>query len=312
MTSTMSLEECNSMYQRHFGLSKQPFSLTPDTGLFVKLPSHEQCFDLMTHVLDSGEGFLKVIGDVGTGKTILCRKLLRYLEAHEATDHRFHTVYIPNPMLSPVGLYRAVGQELGLDASEKQNDDALLQHINERVLSLATENKSVVIVVDESQSLPPATLEALRLISNLETEERKLVQIILFGQTELDDLLDQTRFRQLKQRITFAHYLSPLNVTETKQYLQFRLLQCGYNGHDLFAPQAIKKLHKAAAGIPRMINVLAHKSMMAAYAEQNKTVEFNHVALAINEKTDSRISAAPLAAGIAFLVLVAALVWKLV
>ncbi|MFQ3229350.1 ExeA family protein [Reinekea sp.] len=299
------------MYLRHFGLSKQPFSLTPDTGLFVNLPSHEQCFNLMTHVLDSGEGFLKVIGDVGTGKTILCRKLLRYLEAHEATEHRFHTVYIPNPMLSPVGLYRAVGQELGLDASEKRNDDALLQHINERVLSLANENKGVVIVVDESQSLPPATLEALRLISNLETEERKLVQIILFGQTELDELLNQNRFRQLKQRITFAHYLSPLSVTEAKQYLQFRLLQCGYNGHDLFSNSAIKKLHRAAEGIPRMLNVLAHKSMMAAYADQKKQVELTHVALATNDTARTKLPLAPFAAGAAFVVLVATVVWRL-
>ncbi|MBU2863494.1 AAA family ATPase [Reinekea marina] len=300
------------MYQRHFGLTKQPFSLTPDTGLFVNLPSHEQCFELMAHVLASGEGFLKVIGDVGTGKTILCRKLLRFLDAQASSNHRFHTVYIPNPMLSPVGLYRAVGQELGLDASEKRNDDALLQHINERVLSLATENKSVVIVVDESQSLPPATLEALRLISNLETEERKLVQIILFGQTELDDLLNQDRFRQLKQRISFGHYLTPLDAKETRQYIQFRLQQCGYNGHELFSDAAIKKLHKVAQGIPRMINVLAHKSMMAAYAEQKKFVEIAHVMLAADVKEQRKVSTAPILAGTAFIVLLAALVWRLV
>lgn len=260
------------MYENHFGLQQRPFSLSPDTSLFVRLQDHEACYSLLTHVLDTGEGFLKVIGDVGTGKTILCRRLLRYLGDDPAASERFHSVYIPNPMLSPVGLYRAVGQELGLDLSEQANTEALLAHINHRILALAEQQRGVVIVVDEAQSLPAKTLEALRLITNLETERQKLVQVILFGQPELDELLGQTRFRQLRQRITFAHYLKPLDRQATRQYLDFRLARSGYNGPPLFEKRTLKALHRHTRGVPRMINVLAHKALLSAFADKRRRI----------------------------------------
>jgi MSHA biogenesis protein MshM len=258
------------MYEAHFGLKQLPFSLSPDTALFVRLDDHEACYQLLTHVLDSGEGFLKVIGDVGTGKTILCRRLLRFLSDDETARARFHSVYIPNPMLSPVGLYRAVGQELGISVPMQADNEALLEQINDRILNLARQQRGVVVVVDEAQSLPPATLEALRLITNLETEQQKLVQVILFGQPELDELLDQNRFRQLRQRITFAHYLKPLSHTAIRQYLDFRLTRSGYNGPALISDRALRKLHKLSGGVPRMINVLTHKALLAAFAEQRR------------------------------------------
>ncbi|TCS43184.1 ExeA family protein [Reinekea marinisedimentorum] len=272
------------MYTDFFGFNQLPFSLSPDTGLFVNLPGHQRCFELMVHVLESGEGFLKVVGDVGTGKTILCRKLLRYLA--ENTENDYCSVYVPNPMLSPVGLYRAVGQELGLDLDQVQDDDALLSHITDRILALAESDKSVVIVVDEAQSLPEETLEALRLITNLETEQRKLVQIILFGQTELDTLLNQDRFRQVRQRITFAHYLKPLNEDEARQYLDYRLSRSGYNGQPIFSTKAIKQLHRYTNGVPRMINVLAHKALLAAFAEQSYVVTPGHIQLAYKDSNE--------------------------
>lgn len=261
------------MYQAHFGLHQMPFSLSPDTQLFVRLADHESCFLLLTHVLDTGEGFLKVIGDVGTGKTILCRRLLRYLDENIQARARFHSVYIPNPMLSPVGLYRAVGQELGLDLDQQSDNNALLDHITRRILALAEQAQGVVIVVDEAQSLPAETLEALRLITNLETEQQKLVQVILFGQPELDELLDQDRFRQLRQRITFAHYLKSLDRQATRQYIDYRLTHSGYNGPPLFNRRCIALLHRRAQGVPRMINVLAHKSLLSAYADQRQLIE---------------------------------------
>lgn len=269
------------MYEQHFGFQKRPFSLSPDTQLFVNLPDHERCFQLLIHVLDSGEGFLKVVGDVGTGKTILCRKLLRHLESD--TPERFHSVYIPNPMLSPVGLYRAVGQELGLSNEQKGDTDALLHRITERILALAESHKGVVIVVDEAQSLPAETLEALRLITNLETEDTKLVQVILFGQTELDELLSENRFRQLRQRITFSHYLKPLTRHDIQQYVDFRINQSGYNGPPLFSAGAVKQLYQATRGIPRMINVLAHKALMAAFADRSTQVEEIHIRRAASD-----------------------------
>lgn len=299
------------MYESHFGFQKRPFSLSPDTRLFVNLEDHKQCFSLLRHVLDSGEGFLKVVGDVGTGKTILCRKLLRYLETTK--QDQFHSVYIPNPMLSPVGLYRAVGQELGLSLSQQSDNDALLSHITERILALAESQRSVVIVVDEAQSLPAETLEALRLITNLETEDKKLVQIILFGQTELDALLGQDRFRQLRQRITFSHYLKPLSKHETQQYLEYRLTQSGYNGPSLFNASAISALYRTSKGIPRMINVLAHKSLMAAFAERAETVTSNHLKLAAQDGM-AEVKTIPItswALGFAFMLFGAAVIWKL-
>lgn len=299
------------MYEPHFGFEKRPFSLSPDTGLFVNLNDHDECFELLCHVLDSGEGFLKVVGDVGTGKTILCRKLLRYLESE--THDRFHSVYIPNPMLSPIGLYRAVGQELGLSSEKQRDNDTLLNHITERILNLAESQKGVVIVVDEAQSLPAETLEALRLITNLETEDKKLVQIILFGQTELDSLLNQDRFRQLRQRITFSHYLKPLSKTEIQQYIDFRVTQSGYNGPALFHPQAIKALFNASKGVPRMINVLAHKALMAAYADKALQVSDLHIKRAAN---DGQIVSSGINVGVWFLfaaitAFLGALVWRL-
>ncbi|WP_108126053.1 ExeA family protein [Saccharospirillum mangrovi] len=265
------------MYEAHFGLQQKPFSLSPDTQLFVRLADHERCFDLLTHVLDTGEGFLKVVGDVGTGKTILCRRLLRHLAEQPDIAERFHSVYIPNPMLSPIGLYRAVGQELGLNLDQQADNNALLDHITRRILALAEQARGVVIVVDEAQSLPAETLEALRLITNLETEQQKLVQVILFGQPELDDLLDQDRFRQLRQRITFAHYLKTLDRSATRQYIDFRLARSGYNGPPLFHRRALSLLQRRSGGVPRMINVLAHKALLSAYADQRPQVQVRDV-----------------------------------
>lgn len=298
------------MYLDFFGFDKRPFSLSPDTQLFVNLADHQRCFDLMQHVLESGEGFLKVVGDVGTGKTILCRKLLRYLDQHP--EKNFQPVYVPNPMLSPVGLYRAVGQELGLDSRQQRDNDALLSHITERILALAESNRSVVIVVDEAQSLPEQTLEALRLITNLETEQQKLVQVILFGQTELDTLLNQDRFRQLRQRITFSHYIQPLGVNETKQYLDYRLTHSGYNGQPLFNDSAIRHLHKVTAGIPRMINVLAHKAMLAAYSEQKQTINHKHIKLAAADSQSAVVDrkTIPWLLACSGLLLIAAIAWR--
>lgn len=302
------------MYETHFGLSKRPFGLTPDTELFVNLADHQLCFSLIQHALNSGEGFVKIIGDVGCGKTILCRKLLSYLETKNQAATIFHTVYIPNPMLSPIGLYRAVAKELGVAPEAQRDNDAVLEAITERIITVAQQNQTVVIVVDEAQSLPAGTLEALRLISNLETEQKKLAQIIMFGQTELDDVLKQERFRQLRQRITFSHYLKKMTAADTEQYIQFRLTQSGYNGPGLFAQPVIKRLHQLTEGTPRLVNIVAHKSLMAAFADNQFTVTTKHVNLAAQDsdlaKASFSINVAPWFAGAAAVSLALALVWR--
>jgi len=303
------------MYEAHFGLNQPPFSLSPDTALFVRLDDHEACYQLLTHVLNTGEGFLKVIGDVGTGKTILCRRLLRYLSDDHLAAERFHSVYLPNPMLSPVGLYRAVGQELGLSVPMKTDNAALLEQINQQILNLAQQQRGVVVVVDEAQSLPENTLEALRLITNLETEQQKLVQVILFGQPELDDLLNQNRFRQLRQRITFAHYLQPLSRTAMRQYLDFRLTHSGYNGPSLISDRTLKRLHRLSGGVPRMINVLTHKALLSAFADKRFQLSPGDVDRAWRDSrpriNSRRPWLAPVLAGAAVSLLAMITVWSL-
>lgn len=299
------------MYETHFGFNKLPFSLSPDTELFVSLGNHEECFELLRYALDSGEGFVKIIGDVGIGKTIICRKLLRYVATEKASQ--FYCVYLPNPMLSYVGLYRLVGKELGLSRTEQGDSDDLLANISKRIIMLTEQHKSVVIVVDEAQSLPAQTLEALRLISNLETEQKKLVQIILFGQTELDTLLNEPRFRQLRQRIAFSHYLQPLSKDDLQRYLDHRIRQSGYRGYPLFSSNAVRALFSASAGIPRMVNVLAHKALLAAYADRLLQVNNKHIRQARLDGQPA-VASQPYALLLAFvagLMIIAALYWRL-
>lgn len=259
------------MYNSYFGFETTPFSLSPDTNLFVNLQGHQECFQLMCFALESGEGFLKVVGDVGTGKTILCRKLLKHLHS-QPFDNEVVTVYIPNPYLTPKGLMSAVISELNIDDKGFANPDEQIELLNKHVLNLAKDNKSIVIIVDEAQALPDDTLEALRLITNLETETQKLVQIVLIGQIELDDILNTDRFRQLNQRITFSHYLQPLTPSSTDHYIRHRLMRAGFSGEPLFSNKAIKTLFKYTHGVPRMINVIGHKSLLSAYAKGRRNV----------------------------------------
>ncbi len=273
------------MYEAHFGLKTAPFSLAPDTEKFVSLQGHQECFDLLVYALSTGEGFIKVIGDVGTGKTILCRKLLRYLQNPSAEDSHskslsFQALYIPNPLLSPIGLLRALAHELDISLNDESASDMLLEQISAAMLKVARQQKSVVVIIDEAQALPEETLEALRLLTNLETENRKLVQVVLFAQPELDVILDQYKFRQLKQRITFNHYLNPLSMQSVEHYIEHRLIKAGYGGHKLFLKHATKKLFQYSKGVPRLINVLAHKAMLAAYSRGHSNITGSDVHLA--------------------------------
>lgn len=252
-----------------------PFSLAPDTNQFVSLDDHQACFDLLVYALSTGEGFVKIVGDVGTGKTILCRKLLRYLNKEDqdlSCNTDYVTVYIPNPMLSPIGLLRALAHELGVPLVDETASDVVLEQVSFKMLELAKEHKSVVVIVDEAQALPEDTLEALRLVTNLETETHKLVQVVLFGQTELDEILHQYKFRQLNQRITFSHYLQALSLSNTEHYINFRTINVGFRGEPLFKSSAIKRMYSYSKGIPRKINVLAHKALLSAYSQGRQRV----------------------------------------
>lgn len=245
------------MYEQFYGLDETPFSLTPDTDFYYQSLTHQQALDVLMVALQSGDGFIKLTGEVGTGKTLLCRKLLDML------DDRFETTYIPNPYMSCAALLRAVAAELGL--SVKHGEDYLAA-INNRVLEHARLGRQTVLLLDEAQSLPIESLEAIRLLSNLETGKRKLVQIVLFGQPELDRKLQSNNIRQLQQRISHACELQHLALDAVTEYITHRLSAAGYYGSTLFEPRAIRRLYKESRGIPRLINLLCHKSLMLAYA----------------------------------------------
>lgn len=270
------------MYESHFGLQEAPFALTPNTRYFLRAPSHGDALELLVVALREREGFIKITGEVGTGKTLLCRLLLNELEGAAST------AYLPNPHLPPEALYQAVAEELGVPVPPGANTHQVLKALNERLIALAMEQTPAVLVIDEAQAMPEATIEALRLLTNLETESTRLLQVVLFGQPELDALLNRDSLRQLKQRITFHYRLAPLDRESVAQYLRHRLSLAGYNGADLFRPGALKVITRASGGIPRLVNVLAHKSLLAAWGNGDRQVERRHVLSAVNDTESAR------------------------
>lgn len=255
------------MYQAYFGLREKPFALTPNTEFLVQLAPYQACLNLLRVALGEGEGFIKVTGEVGTGKTLLCRALLNLLDTE-----RYQLAYLPNPCLSPLDLRQALARELRIEAVESHDAMSLLDALHHRLIELAVQGKSTVLLIDEAQALPEDTLEALRLLTNLETEQHKLLQVVLFGQPELDATLARHEFRQLRQRITFAYRLRPLDVTDTGRYLQERLSVAGYRGDPLFSPAAVRLLVRGSGGIPRLLNILGNKALMATYGEGRRQV----------------------------------------
>ena len=264
------------MYQAHFGLHELPFSITPDTSFFFPDSSHQDALNTLLVAVRSGEGFIKVTGEVGTGKTLLCRKFL------SALDHRdFVTAYIPNPYLQPMTLLLAIADELSLSYPPQANQHQLLKLLTRYLIDSYANHKRVVVCLDEAQAMPLETLESLRLLTNLETERRKLLQVVLFGQPELNQRLGQPSVRQLKQRITFTCELRPFTLKETQRYVLHRLNVAGYRGQRLVSLEAVKRLHRAAQGVPRLVNVLAHKSLLAAFGEGTRSVTVRHVRAAV-------------------------------
>jgi len=265
------------MYTEHFGLSELPFTLTPNTHFFLNMPTHHEALNLIMVALAGGDGFVKVVGEVGTGKTLLCRKLLNALEGDE-----YVTAYIPNPYLSPDEFRKSFAQEIGLNVSGLEHFD-LLNAINHKLIELAQEERKVVLLVDEAQAIPEDTVEALRLLTNLETESAKLFQVVLFGQPELDELLGKQSLRQLLQRITFSYQLSHLDNEAVEHYIDQRVQRAGFQGMSLFKRDAARKIAQASGGTPRLVNILSHKALMAAYGKGDLKVDGVHVNKAIED-----------------------------
>ena len=295
------------MYRTHFALREPPFGLTPDTAFAFACTPHQEALNTLLVALTNGEGFMKVTGEVGTGKTLLCRRFLSQL------DDEVVTAYIPNPLLDSHGLLLALAEELRLDVDRDDDQPRLLKALNQVLLDHARAGKRVVVCLDEAQAIPLETLESLRLLSNLETEKRKLFQVVLFGQPELDKRLAHESVRQLQQRITFQYHLSPLSRSELEYYVSHRLRIAGYMGDRLFNTAALDTLYRASRGVPRLINVVAHKSMLAAYGQGHHYVSAAHVRKAAADTPSARRVSSPMArtGAVAAVVAAAAIYWYL-
>jgi MSHA biogenesis protein MshM len=270
------------MYRQHFGLREPPFGLTPDTGYFLNRAGYQDALNVLLVALRAGEGFVKVTGEVGTGKTLLCRKLLNSL------GEGFATAYLHNPYLEPAALLQAVAEELGVEVPAGAGPHALVKALDRALLAIHAAGRRVVVCLDEAQAMPLATLESLRLLTNLETERRKLVQVVLFGQPELDRLLAEPSVRQLRQRITFSYQLLPMNRPELAAYVGHRLAVAGHAGEPLFSRPALDLLYRASRGVPRLANILCHKSLMLAYGRGGRRVECAEVRLAARDTLDAQ------------------------
>ena len=265
------------MYRAHFGLREMPFGITPDTSFAYACNTHQEALNTLLVAVKNGEGFIKITGEVGTGKTLLCRRFLAML------DQNHVSAYIPNPYLEPRTLLFALAEELGLTLARGTDQHQLMKEITRALLNFARQGKTVVLCLDEAQAMPVETLEALRLLTNLETEKRKLLQVVLFGQPELDRKLEHQSIRQLRQRITFQYRLTALGRDETDHYLSHRLRVAGYRGSRLFSRQAARLVHRFTGGVPRLINIVAHKALLLAYGEGVQEAQPLHVRKAASD-----------------------------
>lgn len=295
------------MYAAHFGLRELPFGITPDTSFFFGSPGSQEALNTLLVAARSGEGFIKITGEVGTGKTLLCRKFMATL------GEGFVTAYIPNPYLEPRTLMLALADELEIVLERDVDQHQLLKAINLRLLELAGQGLQVVLCLDEAQAIPVESLEALRLLTNLETEKRKLLQIVLFGQPELNRKLELEQIRQLAQRITFHYHLGPLSRDDLDYYVAHRLRVAGFLGARLFSRGAIRRLYKASGGVPRLVNILSHKALMLAYGQGKQQVAGGHVLTAALDTVGAKRRYWPgLAAGGLLAGAAAGIAWALV
>jgi len=265
------------MYYEYFGFRYPPFKITPDTSLFFPGGNRGAILEALSYAIRNGEGIVKVVGEVGSGKTMLCRMLEIELPKN------IEIVYLANPRLSPDNILQAIAFELKLPVTDEDNRLLVMQALQNYLLERHAQDRQVVVFVEEAQSMPMATLEEIRLLSNLETNQHKLLQIVLFGQPELDEMLARPQIRQLKERITYSFQLEPLRSSEIRDYLNARLRSCGYRGGSLFTPGAIGLIARHSQGLLRRVNILADKALLAAYAANVRRVGRRQVRAAVRD-----------------------------
>ena len=265
------------MYYDYFGLNQPPFRITPDTNLFFPGANRGAILEALIYAVGNGEGIVKVVGEVGSGKTMLCRMLEQEL------PERIELVYLANPSLAPENILHVIAFELKLPVSASTPRLEVMHALQDFLLARHAENRQVVVFVEEAQGMPIATLEEIRLLSNLETRQSKLLQIVLFGQPELDVKLAQPEIRQLKERITYSFQLPPFNPNDIRDYLNSRVRACGCRAAELFSPGAVQAIAQYSHGLVRRINIIADKSLLAAYADSTIQVSKVHVAKAAKD-----------------------------
>ncbi len=268
-----------TMYLEHFGLREAPFRITPHTEFFFSGANRGATLEALLYAITAGEGMVKVTGEVGSGKTMLCRVLM------ERLPESVETIYLAVPSLTRDEMLAAIAGDLGIETSGA-NTTKLVRSLQEKLIDIHSTGRQVVALIDEAHAMPLTTLEEIRLLSNLETGTEKLLQIVLFGQPELDQHLSLPHMRQLKERITHSFTLGPLPPREIKDYLAFRLRAAGYHGPDLFGPEVLRIIGEASEGLTRRINIFADKTLLAAFAAGTHTVTPDHARAAV---TDTQI-----------------------
>ncbi len=271
------------MYLSHYGLEEAPFTITPVTEFFYDGANRGPTLEALIYAVVHVEGIIKVVGEVGSGKTMLCRVLM------ERLPESVESIYLANPTLNKDELLLAVADELGLDAAGLRATQ-VMKLVQEALITRHAEGKYVVVLVDEAHAMPQETLEELRLLSNLETSRHKLLRIVLFGQPELDELLARPQMRQLRDRITHSFNMQPLALDNVREYLMFRMRAAGYKGPDIFSRAAVRAIAKASDGLSRRINILADKSLLAAFLDNTHEVGPRHVRSAVADSEFRRRS----------------------
>ncbi len=264
------------MYLEFYGLKQSPFDITPNPRFLFHSTKHQEAFNHLLYGIRERKGFVQLTGEVGAGKTTLCRALLEQLDGH------FSTALILNPVLSGDELMKAIATEYGLDVKGKDRLETMAT-ISDYLLRQTLAGKETVLIVDEAQNLTEELLEQVRLISNIETDDRKLLQIVLMGQPELRERLNSHKLRQLRQRITVRYHLNPLSRAEVGQYIRHRLALAGSQGKPTFTAPAVWRVYKYSKGIPRLVNALCDKALLAGFVERSHRINYRLVGRAIRE-----------------------------
>jgi general secretion pathway protein A len=264
------------VYLDYYGLTEAPFDITPNPRFLFYSTKHREAFNHLLYGIRERKGFVQLTGEVGAGKTTLCRAML------EELDGQYATALILNPILDPDQLMKAIAMEFGLEVKGLDRLETVAA-INEFLLKLVEEGRSAVLIIDEAQDLTDELLEQVRLLSNLETDSRKLLQIVLMGQPELRDRLENPRLRQLRQRITVRYHLNSLSRFEVNQYIQHRLEVSGAKGAPYFTQPGLWRVFNYSRGIPRLVNAICDKALLSGYVHQSERISYRIVARAIRE-----------------------------